>query len=51
VVNEEDYSALTEGTSVTTLLLASGILYLVAAGTWFFFRWKKGRQPLEAASD
>ncbi len=51
VVNEEDYSALTDGTSATTLLLASGILYLVAAGTWFFFRWRKSRQSVEGTAN
>ena len=51
VVNEEDYSSLTEGTNAATLLIAAGGLYLVAAGTWFYFRWKKGRQGAEATAD
>jgi hypothetical protein len=51
VVNEEDYSALTEGTNAATLLIAAGGLYLVAAGTWFYFRWKKGRQGAEPTAD
>ena len=51
VVNEEDYSALTAGTSATTLLLVSGVLYVMAAGTWFFFRWKKGRREVQATAD
>ena len=44
IVNEEDYSALTEGTSVPMLMIVSGVLYSVAAGTWFFFRWRNSRR-------
>ena len=51
VVNEEDYSALTEGTSAAMLLIVSGVLYLFAAGTWFYFRWRRGRQQVEATAD
>jgi hypothetical protein len=51
VVNEEDLSALTEGTSIITLLIVSGVLYVVAAGTWLFFRARKNRRIAESASD
>ena len=44
IINEEDAGALTEGTSTAMLLIVSGVLYAVAAGTWLFFR-RRAKSP------
>jgi hypothetical protein len=41
IVNEEDYTTLTNGTSTITLLMISMVILAVAAGTWLFFRLRE----------